>query len=55
VKTMIYIKMYASEQLLLGKGVSRQLGIVTYHTDVEPCQESAASPCEAALVPVVRV
>ena len=34
-KTMIYVKMDASEQLLLGEGVCRQLGIVTYHGDVE--------------------
>ena len=30
-KTMVYIKMDASDQLLLSEGVCRQLGIVMYH------------------------
>ena len=33
--TPIYIKMDAHEQLLLSEGVCRQLGIVTYHPDVQ--------------------
>ena len=32
-KTPIYVKMDAREQLLLSEGVCRQLGIVTYHGD----------------------
>ena len=38
-KTMtipVYVKMDAKEQLLLSEGVCRQLGIITYHPDVEP-------------------
>ena len=34
-KTDVYIKMDTSEQVLLSEGVCRQLGIVTYHPDVE--------------------
>ena len=30
-KTPVYIKMDAKEQLLLSEGVCRQLGVVTYH------------------------
>jgi len=33
-KTTIYIKMNAHDQLLLSEGVCRQLGIVQYHPDV---------------------
>ena len=33
--TPVYIKMDAHDQLLLSEGVCRQLGIVTYHPDVE--------------------
>ena len=34
IKTMIYVKMDASERLLLGEGMCRQLRIVTYHGSV---------------------
>ena len=33
--TPVYIKMDAPEQLLLSEGVCRQLGILTYHPDVQ--------------------
>ena len=33
-KTAVYIKMDAHDQLLLSEGVCRQLGIITYHSDV---------------------
>ena len=35
-KTPVYVKMDAKEQLLLSEGVCRQLGIVTYHREVVP-------------------
>ena len=35
-KTPVYVKMDASEQLLLSEGACRQLGIVTYHDKVVP-------------------
>ena len=53
-KTMVYVKMDATEQLLLGEGVCRQLGIVTYHPDVEPCQETAETSDAAVQVPTVK-
>jgi hypothetical protein len=31
----VYIKMDAPDQLLLSEGVCRQLGIITYHRDVQ--------------------
>ena len=51
-RTTIYIKLDASEPLLLSEGVCCQLGIVTYHPDVTP-----TTPCkrENATVPAVRV
>ena len=52
-KSMIYVKIDASEQSLLGEEVCRQLGIVRYHTDVKHCHESHAASSETALVPVV--
>ena len=33
-KTPVYIKMDAPDQLLLSEGVCQQLGIVSYHRDV---------------------
>ena len=35
-KTAIYVKMDAPEDLLLSEGVCRQLGILTYHPEVQP-------------------
>ena len=34
-RTAVYIKMDAHDQLLLSEGVCHQLGIVTYHPDVQ--------------------
>ena len=51
--TTVYVNMDAMDQLLLSKGVCRQLGIVTYH----PSLASAKTPKskEVALVPSIRV
>ena len=49
-KTPVYVKMDASEQLLLSEGVCRQLGIVTYHPDVR-----SKGPAKKGKVPTVRV
>ena len=54
-KTMVYVKMDATEQLLLSKGVCRQLGIVTYHPDVKRCLETVETSDAAVQVPTVRV
>ena len=35
-KTSVYIKMDAYDQLLLSEGVCRQLGIISYHSDAYP-------------------
>ena len=35
-KTAVYVKMDAPEDLLLSEGVCRQLGILTYHPEVQP-------------------
>ena len=35
IKTPVYIKMNAPDQLLLSKGIYHQLGIISYHPDVE--------------------
>ena len=54
-KTRVYIKMDAHDELLLSEGVFRQLGIISYHPDVnakgcpQPKQEHSAS------VPTIRV
>uniref|UniRef100_A0A1X7SUF3 CCHC-type domain-containing protein n=1 Tax=Amphimedon queenslandica TaxID=400682 RepID=A0A1X7SUF3_AMPQE len=51
-KTTIYIKMDASEPLLLSEGVCRQLGIIKYHPDVKPvCKMGEELP----VVPAIRV
>ena len=34
-QTPVYIKMGAPDQLLLSKGVCRQLGLISYHPDVQ--------------------
>ena len=59
VKTPIYIKMDAHDQLLLSEGVCSQLGKVEYHENVWPGHELETVPevsivPEAATVPVVR-
>ena len=50
--TTVYIKMDAVDQLLLSEGVSRQLGIVTYHPSVIP--RGATRP-KVAVVPSIKV
>ena len=35
-RTPVYIKVDAHDQLLLSEGVCRQLGILQYHSEVEP-------------------
>lgn len=57
-KTPIYIKMDAPDQLLLSEGVCRQLGIITYHPDVQEWRGGRKQPpsaSEDAKVPTVRV
>ena len=60
-KTAVYVKMDAPEQLLLSEGICRQLGILTYHPDVQPgngdkkqpnVEPEEGSDCK---VPMVRV
>lgn len=59
--TPIYVKMDAREPLLLSEGVCRQLGIVSYHQDVEPREPSKsiqglqASPESVACVLTMRI
>ena len=56
-KTPVYIKMDAKEQLLLSEGVCRQLGVVTYHPSVVPGQQGTGANCTGSevCVPTVRV
>ena len=65
-KTTVYIKMDAPDQLLLSEGACRQLGIVTYHPSLHqlgriqnpvdsPVCESESSNKQTTLVPCVRV
>jgi hypothetical protein len=51
--TPVYIKMDAHDPLLLSEGVCSQLGIVSYHPNVESQAPTAGS--EEAVVPTVRV
>ena len=51
-RTTVYIKMDAHDQLLLSEGVCRQLGIVSYHPSVSPRKGVKKS---TALVPKVQV
>ena len=58
--TPVYVKMDASEPLLLSEGVCRQLGIVSYHPDVHPKNAKPETPNVAeattiATVPSVRI
>ena len=56
--TPVYIKMDAADQLLLAEGVCRQLGIVTYHADVETwrggSKQQEGNVNEMVTVPSVR-
>ena len=56
-KTPIYIKMDAKEQLLVSEGVCRQLGIVKYHKEVRPGDSTGGGnvQTEEVHVPSVRV
>lgn len=54
-KTTVYVKMDAQEQLLLSEGVCRQLGIVMYHPSIEPSKVPDKDSDADALVPTVRV
>ena len=57
--TPIYIKMDAQDQLLLAEGVCRQLGIVSYHPEVETWRGGSkgrdSSSDKMVTVPLVRV
>jgi len=63
--TPVYVRKEAQDQLLLSEGVSRQLGIISYHRDVHPLQQLVKDPhtCSVraksegleAQVPLVRV
>ena len=53
--TDIYVKMDASEPLLLSEGVCRQLGIVSYHPEVDASQPQDRAAADRANVPAVRV
>ena len=54
--TSVYIKMDAHDQLLLSEGVGRQLGIVSYHPDVEVWRGHRKQEVRSeAKVPSVRV
>ena len=56
-RTPVYIKMDAHDPLLLSEGVCRQLGIISYHPEVEPKEltPNGSSDPEGAVVPTVRV
>ena len=54
-KTDVYVKMDATEQVLLSEGVCRQLGIVTYHPDVEAPPPSTPETGAVVSVPAVKV
>ena len=57
-KTCVYVKMDAPEQLLLSEGVCRQLGVIRYHPEVKlgnvtvKAESNAVGDCK---IPMVRV
>ena len=53
--TDIYVKVDASEPLLLSKGVCCQLGIVTYHPEVDASQPPAQEVGATVSVLTVKV
>ena len=56
ITTPVYLKMEAHDPLLLSEGVCRQLGIISYHTEVRCSRKiSVAGPSWEAVVPVVKV
>lgn len=54
-KTDMYVKMDASEPLLLSEGVCRQLGIVTYHPEVSTSQPQSPAIDAEVRVPTVKI
>ena len=54
-RTDIYVKMDASEPLLLSEGVCRQLGIVTYHPEVSTSQPQIPVIDAEVRVPTVKI
>ena len=54
-KTWVYVKMNASEPLLLSEGVCRQLGIITYHPEVKPGHRGVDIGAEKGCVPTFKV
>ena len=58
-KTPVYVKMNASEPLLLSEGMCHQLGIISYHPDVKPGHgekdTDRANTGGECCVPMVRV
>ena len=54
-RTTMYVKMDALDQLLLSEGVCRPLGIVQYHPSVSARKASKQTADEVPLVPSVRV
>ena len=59
ISTQVYIKVDAADQLLLSEGVSRLLGIVQYHPDVQVWRgghkKKSATKTDRTHVPSVRV
>ena len=55
IKTVVYIKMDAADQLLLSEGVYQQLGIVTYHPAIQPRETSKKAAPDDTIVPTIRV
>ena len=55
IRTTVYVKVDAPDELLLAEGVCSQLGIVSYHPLLLPQDTSRLKPEESALVPSVRV
>ena len=53
--TDVYFKMDASDQLLLSEGVYQQLGIVTYHPEVDASLPQAREVGVTVNVPAVKV
>ena len=47
IRTPIYIKMDAPDELLLSEGVCRQLGIISYHSDVQSQRPQKTRPAGA--------
>ena len=53
--TDVYVKRDASEPLLLSEGVCSQLGLVTYHPEVDASQTPAQEVGATVSVPTVKV